>query len=105
MKNEGMLEFKFTQTGKTSGDETTPYMVSLNKECSVSEFIDSVLKRNEWGYIGIRSHRHIFGFPNCEYRRGKIVSTNFTEESLSRKVATVSASGGWSRMDYILTLK
>ncbi len=63
MKNESMLEFKFTQIGKTSGDETTPYMVSLNKECSVSEFIDRVLKRNEWGYIGIRSHGHIFGSP------------------------------------------
>lgn len=100
-----MLEFKFTQIGKTSGDETTPYMVSLNKECSVGEFIDSVLKRNEWGYIGIKNHRHIFGSPNCKYRRDKIVNTEFTEKYLYRKVATVSASGGWSRMDYILTLK
>ena len=105
MKNEGMLEFEFIQTGKTSRDETTPYMVSLNKECSVGEFIDSVLKRDEWGYIGIRSHGHIFGSPNCEYRRDKIVNTEFTEEYLSRKVATVSAYGGWTRMDYILTLK
>ena len=80
-------------------------MVSLNKECSVGEFIDSVLKRNEWGYIGIKNHRHIFGSPNCKYRRDKIVNTEFTEEYLYRKVATVSASGGWSRMDYILTLK
>lgn len=31
-----MLKFKFIQTGKTAGDETTPYAVSLNQECSVA---------------------------------------------------------------------
>lgn len=100
-----MLNLKFTQTGRTAGDETAPYAVTLNKECSVGEFIDSVLKRKEWGHIGIRSRGHIFGSPECEYRGDKIVRTEFTEEYLSRKVATVSAAGGWSRMDYWLTLK
>ncbi len=100
-----MLEFKFIQTGKTAGDETTPYAVFLNEECSVGEFIDCVLKRKEWGYIGIKSHGHIFGSPNCEYRKDEIVRTDFTEEYLTRKVATVSAFGGWTRMDYLLTLK
>jgi hypothetical protein len=100
-----MLKFSFIQTGKTSGDETTPYTVSLNKECTVGEFIDCVLKRNEWGYIGLKSYGHIFGSPNCEYRGDKIVKTEFTDEILSQKVLTVSASGGWSRMDYLITSK
>lgn len=100
-----MLKVKFIQTGKTAGDETTPYTVSLNQECSVDEFIAWVLKQNEWGYIGIRNPGHIFGSPKCEYRGVTIVNTEFTEEDLSRMVATVSASGGWSRMDYLLTLK
>lgn len=100
-----MLEFHFIQTGKTARDATTPYAVSLNKECTVGEFIDCVLKRKEWGYIGIKSYGHIFGSPNCEYQGDKIIKTEFTNEDLSRMVSTVSASGGWSRMDYLITLK
>lgn len=99
------MKFKFVQSGKTSGDETTPYTVSLNQDCSVGEFIDCVLKRGEWGYIRIMSLGHIFGSPECEYRNATIVYTEFTKEDLSQMVAMALASGGWSRMDYLLILK
>lgn len=101
-----ILRLTFNQTAPAGGDATAPYSVSLNRECTLGEFIDCVLKREEWGYIGIKSRKDIFfGSPKCEYKYDKIVSTEFTDAYLARKVKTVFASGGWTRMDYILTLK
>lgn len=99
------LRLKFEQCGKTSGDETTPYNVSLNKICTLRELIDTVLKRKEWGYIGVKCVGSIFGNPSCEYKKDKIIKSNFTDDYLDRVVDTVFASGGWTRMDYKVTLK
>lgn len=96
--------FKFSQSGPISGDCTAPYEVSLDKEYTVRTFINEVLTReNEWGYIGIENGYAIFGDPFCEYRHGKLAS-KMNEEILDKPVLSVSASGGYTRMDYLLKI-
>ena len=95
----------FKQAGHTSGDETTPYTVSDWKSRTVGEFIQEVLKENpkEWGYISVghwyRGSEMFKG--ECEYRYGKIVH-EMPKGLLDVESKNVIASGGWSRMDYVI---
>lgn len=97
---------KLTQNTPTGGDCTARYTVTLDKEYTVKEFIDEVLTRNEWGCVGIYNEGQAWfdsGTPNCEYSRGKLI-TEMPLEVLERKIESVTASGGWSRMDYVIKL-
>ena len=97
--------FHLQQNGPSSRDCTAPYKVILDKEYTVKEFISDVLSINprEWGYIGIKKRGHIFGSPYCEYRYGNL-KYNLPEEIQDKKILSVESSGGWSRMDYLITL-
>lgn len=108
--------FKLTHVGGPYGDATSKYSVWLDREYTIGEFIAAILKNlpKEWGYIGIdgvevingHHYRTTFGVPKCEYRCGKLVSSEFTEEDLKRKIRkVVRASGGWTRMDYLLEVE
>ena len=97
---------KLTQNTPTGGDCTAGYAVTLDKEYTVEELINEVLTYNEWGYIGIYNEGQAWferGTPNCEYRQDKLV-TEMQPEALHRKIKSVTASGGWSRMDYVIKL-
>lgn len=97
--------FKLVQSGPTGGDCTAPYDVLLNGEYTVEQFIhDVLLDEREWGRIGIYDSRSIFGNPSCEYRYGELVS-KLPDEYLKLNVTKARASGGWSLMDYILTVE
>ena len=97
--------FKLIQSGPTCGDCTAPYNVILDKEYTVEDFIKTTLLRSdEWGYIGIFDEKSIFGNLNCEYRHGNL-KTHLPNEYLSKKVVRVMARGGWTMMNYILTVK
>ena len=98
--------FELKQAGKERGDSTAPYAITLDKQYTVREFIDTVLKRtDEWGYIGIEDHRNWSnGTPNCKYSYTKLI-THMPEEVMDKPVESVTADGGWSRMDYKLTLR
>ena len=64
----------------------------------VADFVGEVLNIvGDWGYIVIKPYRF-------EYRYGKLLN-NIPSELLARRISNVEASGGWSRMDYYLTLK
>lgn len=96
---------KFTQLKPEGGDCTAPYSVSEIKAKTVGELIEEILTENpnEWGYIGIKSVKSIFGNPKCEYSYGKLLYS-LPEDVLSKQLISVSASGGWSRMDYLITI-
>lgn len=97
---------KLIQCSETHGDCTAEYSVILDKSYTVEEFINEVLTKNEWGYIGIYNEGQAwfdFGDPNCEYKYDKLV-TQMPEDILKEEISEVKASGGWSRMDYLLTL-
>ena len=96
---------RLKQTGNAGGDCTAPYSVLLDKEYTVKEFITEILKSrsDEWGYIVIEKKGEIFGKPNCEYRYGKLIS-NLPKEILDKCVISARAHGGWTCMDYLLTV-
>ena len=97
--------FKLVQLKPEGSDCTAPYEVQLNGEYTVGEFINDVLKDvREWGYIGINNDRTVFGDPHCEYKYGKLTSP-MDEKFLNMRVTSARASGGWSRMDYILSVE
>ena len=83
-----MLKLTFIRTGVTNGDDTSPYNIYMNQECTVGEFIDCVLTQKEWGYIKIK-RQDIYGTLLCEYKGDKVVRTEIPEEYLSKKIASV----------------
>lgn len=97
--------FKLTQLRPEGTDCTAPYSVELNGDYTVASFVQDVLKdKTEWGYIGIDNGKFGFGDPNVKFRHGKLLST-LPSKYLDMKVTKAKASGGWSRMDYLLTVE
>lgn len=96
--------FRLIQSTPESGDCTCGYKVLLDKEYTVKEFVDTVLseRNKEWGYIGIYNPSDFFENTRIEYKHGEIKSEKFGNDILSKKIMSASASGGWSRMDYVL---
>ena len=96
---------KFTETGRTSSDETTPYSVTEYESTTVREFIEEVLKEkpNEWGYIQVyqREQGWIMSPHVCEYLHGEIVKSEHPE-LLDLEIHHIDARGGWSYMCYMI---
>ena len=96
--------FEMHSTGKVRGDCTEPFKVILDKEYTVGEFVQTVLTRDEWGYICVSNKWKVFGNTECEYSHENL-KVAFPDEILCKKVVAASADGGWSRMDYWLQIK
>ena len=89
-------------------DCTADYKVTLDKEYTLQEFIDAVLSNErEWGYISVAKRDcALYNYPAFSYRYGEIYGEpNLPEEVYGYKVKSVTASGGWPRIDYIVTLE
>ena len=65
------------------------------------EFIEEVLKKHpgEWGDIELKN----LG-ARTKYRYGTLVKQNFADQLLDSKIVKAYAVGGYSNMDYILTI-
>jgi len=97
---------KLKQTSETFGDCTALYSVEMTKPYTVKEFIQEVLTKKEWGYIGIFDEDQAWfqsGNPRCEYKGSKLI-TEMPEEVLNEIVLEAKAHGGWSNMDYKLSI-
>lgn len=99
----------FTLTASTpmAGDGTSEYKITLDKEYTLREFIEAVLtNEGEWGSIRIAKRNcYWYDFPEIRYRYGEIITVpNLLEEIYNLKVRSAVASGGWTRMDYIVIL-
>ena len=92
---------KSTQISPTGGDCTATYSITDYKATTVGEFINEVLTEypSEWGKIEDNNHRLI-----AEYSYGKVVTSNVTAELLNKQIIKIIGNGGWSRMDYIITI-
>lgn len=86
--------------GPVSGDCTQRFRITLNRNCTLEEFIRAVLEKNEWGYITIPM------CGECEYRGNKVLRSTFGVSALESEInpMNITASGGWSRMDYRVEL-
>lgn len=97
--------FRLITAGPVGGDETRPYIVDLDHDYTVEQFVQEVLLNNrEWGKISIYNKDYIFGHPSCRYEYGHLTS-QLPDEYLTRKIKCVCASGGCSLMDYLITLE
>lgn len=97
------LKISFKQLRPAGGDCCAPYDVLLNRECTLREFVDCVLKNDrEWGFVRLGS---CFEGNELEYRSGKILRSEFTDAELESTIETVISNGGWTRMDYVVRLK
>lgn len=98
-------KWQMHRIGREGSDCTAPYSIDLLHDITVAEFIKEALKdEREWGYIGIANHGAIFGDPHCEYKYGELLY-ELDEEYADKKVIYATASGGWSRMDYLLKVE
>ena len=101
---------RYKLNNTASGDGTNAYKIVLEKECTVKEFIATILSSypDEWGYIGIENKIEPFlGKPKIEYSKGKLIGTIAELElmPLDSKIITVRARGGWTSMDYVLKIQ
>lgn len=92
--------FNLQPCGCEGGDCTRPYKVILDRAYTVRTFIETVLNErgNEWGDIIINN---AYGKPSIEYRYGKL-QNELKKSVLDKPVISVKASGGWTRMDYVI---
>ena len=96
--------FKFIKI-RNRGDCAYDYSIELDKLYTVEEFVNSVLTKDEFGYIGIDNGIwYSPGAPYCEYKYGVLLS-NLPEDILNKKVSSAKSIGGWGRMDYKLVLE
>ena len=87
------------------GDQTADYDVELNGKYTVESFIQDVLsKEEEWGTIFIDDGRLFFSEYRCDYKYGELL-THFPDEKLDLTVIAAKAQGGWSSMDYYLSVE
>ena len=96
----GKADLKFTQSGMTGGDCTTPYDVSFAPGCTLRDLVLDVLQRGEWGDIDIKELYHL----RCEYKGRNVIGSLLPKEILDKEVKRVKAAGGYSRMDYLVWL-
>lgn len=94
--------FTLTQDTPTGGDCTAGYKVQFSNEYTVREFIEEVLKKHpgEWGDIKLKNLE-----ARTKYRYGTLVKQNFPDQLPDSKIVKAYAVGGYSNMDYILTIE
>lgn len=98
-----MKLLEFIRTGGPYGDCTSKYDIKINKEKPIiRDIINYVLnEKQEWGYIIINDNRLTDDF---EYKYGVIVKDNIPEEIKDTNIESITAIGGWSRMDYYIKI-
>lgn len=105
--------FQLRQSGPTCGDCTSSYRVefdyqyrALHDHPTVEQFIDHIItnRADEWGFIDI-------SVPGTElkgsvsYSHGKLEEASLPWNIGKKRIDTVTANGGWTKMDYCVTLK
>ena len=102
-----MDKFRFIQTAPEAGDCTAPYDLQFLEPMTVGEFVEEVLKRNDWGTIYIYDPDNRENWyrrkERCEYDHGNL-KVRFPDDILMREIKSASSHGGWSLMDYTLVL-
>lgn len=102
------MAFKMICTGGPFGDCCCSYDVALDKEYTVEEFQQEVLKEKpeEWGEFSIvTDFKHRLSLDNCEYKSGKITKGFKNPDQKKARIKEIKARGGWTAMDYFIKLK
>ena len=101
-----------TYCGAIRGDECSEDIYEAIEPITVQELCNYILSNDrEWGHIGIACPRTIYGNPNVHYYHGKYVDDNtnpidftFPPHIANAIVKRINWSGGWSSVNWILTI-
>lgn len=100
--------FTLIPAGPVGGDMTSRFRVQLNKKPTVQEFINAVKENKEWGSISIRDKAGKT-LLHIGYDHGKLNNYERIESKIKKYAECVvikaTANGGYSNMDYVLTIK
>ena len=92
-----MQDYEFIATSDVLGDCTCYYEIKFNRIMTLKDFVESIFKKNEWGYIDVNNFR-------IEYKKNKIIYGTFPPEYYLKTIKSCTTNGGWSRMDYRIVL-
>lgn len=83
--------------GRYGSDCTAQFAVEMLRDCTVDEFIYTVLRVNpeEWGDIKIANGLSV------SYKNGKLID-DLSSEIASKQIKRIYANGGWSLMNYVI---
>ena len=108
-----MSDLTFIMIGQERGDCTASYEVKFPKEYTVRQFVNEIITnhKSDWGFIGIacRKTKHtrftdlINGFPRCSYDHSELTEA-LPDYVMDKKIIKITGDGGWTRMDYLLTI-
>ena len=96
---------RFTQTGRTGSDCTAPYEVTDYESKTAADFIMEVIRQypNEWGCFEVSGGdgTPCFPYKRVKYKHGELLD-EIPEQWKRTEIKKVTASGGWSSMDYLI---
>jgi hypothetical protein len=90
------LKLSFKQLRPTGGDETAPYEVTTNRECTLKELIEKIKSGTSFGDMWIYEDYGCYFMSNYEKRPIEDFPLALSDKVVKR----IIASGGWGRMDY-----
>lgn len=91
--------------GEMRGDCTCSYDIGLKPNTTLKELIEYVLTNlNEWGYFLVSDTTDTHKY-SIRYDRSQIMGDNALLPLYDRKIKKVTSDGGYSRMDYFITLE
>ena len=100
-----MIEnINLVQVGGPYGDECCSYTFTTTKEHYTIQELIGAARRNtpEWGYVRVNYAGEKY---ELEYRHGQIISNGIIEDLYDKEFTEGTAHGGWSRMDYEVTIQ
>lgn len=90
------LLLNYTQLHATGSDETAPYEVTTNRECTLRELIEKIKSGTSFGNMWIYEDYGCYFMSNYE----KHSIEDFPLALFDKGVKRIIACGGWGRMDY-----
>ena len=104
------MKFEMICTGGPFGDSCCNYDVRIEGNCTVREFIESVLKEKpgEWGTFEIvKDMKYTLQSmtDDCEYKKGEITRNFKRKETEEKEIEEIMANGGWSLRTYYIKTK
>lgn len=98
--------FEFKQTRPEGRDCTDSYDIVLDKDYTVLDFIFEVIRnrKDEWVSFHIQTGKNTLDGPEIEYRYGDLLH-GIPGDLCFKKIKRVWSNGGWSAMDYFITLE
>ena len=103
---------RYEQNNTASGDDKYFYVVTLEVEYTVKQFIEAILTRsfysNEYGYIKIHNEAQMYlSEQKIKYSKGKLTSNiaELERMPLDSKIISIGVWYTWTSTDYVLKIQ